>query len=198
LHGLTGDALNSLRSAFESVFFLGACKEDEELVDQLIVADTHFKKKMARGVLGLEADVDLSADRKQQLETFLAENPEKTEEINVFHVAEKAGLADIYRVYYRSLSHDALHTSISSLDRYLEHSSDGKLVGVRYGPDVDDVEHILASACVVGFLMLRLVLDKFPRPEINEPLNSLWERNHVLLDKTYAGEMFKPRPEGSR
>lgn len=181
--GLTGDAKNVIRSAFEGVFSLGACK-DAGIIDKLASADLRHKKKTARALLGLPADIGLEAAAADRMQKYLDDNPEKGEDLEVWAMAQEAGMEHMYRLCYASLSNEATHPSVASLERFIA-QDDTDIRGFQHGPDVPDVAQVVATVCVVAFAALRFMMDKFPSPEIEAALSAEFPRYSELLTQTF-------------
>ncbi len=184
--GLTGDAKNVIRSAFETLFCLGACSADNNVIEKLANAEMHYKKKMARALLDLPADLGLETADAEKMKQFLADNPERAEGLKVWQMASQAGLEQVYNVYYRSLSHEATHPSVSSLERFVA-QDETDIRGFRHGPDVADVGYVVATACVVAFYIINAMTDKFVLPAVAEKLAAKFKEFSQLLDKTFPG-----------
>jgi Family of unknown function (DUF5677) len=149
--GMTQEARAITRGIFEAVFFLGAvCKAPEPTIAALIADDGSRRTKIARALVGMPGDSGLRANHIEKLEQFLsdqAKSDSKSKEFSVFEAARAAGLIEIYDVFYRGLSNDAAHPSITSLNRHVDANEKGEIVGLTWGPDVPDVEDTISSAC---------------------------------------------------
>jgi hypothetical protein len=58
----------------------------------------------------------------------------------------------LYQVFYRDLSSDGTHATISSLERLLGVEEDGQITGVKAGPDTNGLVELLPHACLVFIL----------------------------------------------
>lgn len=183
-HGLTGDAQTVLRSAFEAVFCFGACKAGSDICERLVAADTNHKQKVARRLIALPGDLGLDDYGIEKMRNYLSANPGKYKQLDLSDFARDAGLLEVYDVYYRSLSHDAAHPSVSSLSRFTA-SDDTNVYGFRYGPDVQDVGVTVAYSCVVGLYMLKLGCDLFGGTEYDRTLTELWPTYTTLISETF-------------
>ena len=182
-HGLTSDAQAVLRSGFESLFCLGACKSDPDIIEKLSAADIRHKKTVGRELLGFPDGLKLGEQAESKIKKFLDLHPEKGNWLDVSKLAKSAELAEAYSVYYRSLSYDAAHVTASSLQRFFE--AVGNEVDLKYGPDVLDVGTTLAYSCVLGLYLLKIATDVFTAPTIDERLLALWPKYKALLAETY-------------
>ena len=85
----------------------------------------------------------------------------------------RAGLKDIYDVFYRGLSNDSSHPSITALNRHVESNHAGLVTGLKWGPDVNDVRYMLSAACTAGVYLV----------EIRVAFESCWATYERLIEE---------------
>jgi hypothetical protein len=184
-HGLTVDTGTLARSAFEDLFCLSASREDEALVARLVGAQNHNRKKQARAVAQLPVDLGLEAAKAAKLKEF-GDNFDDGKQLNFAEIAEAGGLKPVYDVYYRSLSHDAAHPTLDSLERLLLNNHAGEIEGFATGPDRADIGKTLAYVCVVGFYLVTTMVQFFPNDPVHQGITAIFDRYKDLAIKTFG------------
>jgi hypothetical protein len=186
--GMTQDARISVRSCFETVFYLGALLKDPGVVEALIRDDADHRGKLARALLNLPEGSGLEAEHTARLNRFLNDLKQSgtaPESIRVFETAKLAGLDDIYNTYYRGLSNDAAHPSVTSLNRYLASDRAGMVTGLHWGPDVLDVEDTINNACTAMIYLLTYIGDILGIQEaFGKDLKRCWAKYKKLIKLT--------------
>ena len=190
--GMTQEARTLTRGCFESVFCLGAALKDKNFSDALNRDDVRRRKTIA-GVL-LDDPRGLGDGHIGKLNRFLdelAESGLKGENLQIVRMAELAGLKGIYDVYYRGMSNDAAHPSVTSLKHYLNADANGLIKGLRWGPDVSDVAGTLCTACTAAIYVISMTNDLLNQRSISPELEHCWTEYKRLVDsesrKTEAG-----------
>jgi hypothetical protein len=174
-HGITVDAGTITRSVFEDLFCLAASREDQALVARLEGAQHHNRKKQARAVAQLPADLGLEAVKAAKLKEF-GDALEDGQQLNFAEIAQSGGLKPVYDVYYRSLSHDAAHPTFDSLERLLVNNRNGQIEGFATGPDQADIGTTLAYVCVAGFYLVSTMVQFFPNQPVHEGITAIFGR----------------------
>jgi Family of unknown function (DUF5677) len=186
-HGLTIDAGTQTRSAFEDLFCLAASKQDEALVARLVRAQNNSRKKIARAVSQLPADLGLEAATAAKLKEF-ADTYEDGQQLNFAEIADVGSLKPVYDVYYRSLSHDAAHPTLDSLERLLRTNANGDIEGFATGPDQPDIGRTLAYACVAGFYLISTMVQFFENTPVHEGVTAIFDAYKKLAYKTFPDQ----------
>lgn len=180
--GLTADAQGTIRSAFEALICLAGCVEGSNVVEQLTAADTHHKKKLGKALVNMPADL-MGATQLEPIQAFLDANPDKFKDMNIREIAIGAGLGEVYDVYFRSLSNDGAHISISSLNRHA--NAVGNVVsGFRYGADMPDVTKTITYGCVVGIYLVKVGSERFKVPAVDQEMAEIWPIYTDLIART--------------
>jgi len=185
--GMTQDARTITRSCFESVFWLGALRNDANLANTLVHDDLGRRAKIARPLLELPGDSGLNAEHIEKLERFLDEVQNsgiEAKQLNIAEAARIAGLTEIYDTYYRGLSNDAAHPSITALNRYAEADQNNNIIGLRWGPDVPDVGLTLSDLCTAFIYLLVWTREFFAIDNLQEDLERYWVDYKQLVEST--------------
>jgi hypothetical protein len=179
--GLTIEARILVRALFETAFYLGAVKNDPEFLDALIKNDASQRHKLAREVLKLSERVELDQGAQERLSGFIQRISESDmASLAIYEAAKKAELVDVYNIYYRSLSNDAAHPSITSLNHYVDSTATGRMDALRWGPDVSNIADTLHQLFVGGFFLLTFLKDILDIKDASAPLMHLWQRYEAL------------------
>jgi hypothetical protein len=185
--GMTQEARTLARGCFETVFYLGALRKDSAFAGALVRDDASRKKKLANAILK-SSDDPLESDLTGKLENFLvrlAQTGLATESISIEGVAKLAGLAELYDTYYRGLSGDAAHPSVTSLNHHVEADEKRVIQGLRWGPDVSNVtvEDTLMVAVTAVVHLIFLAKEILDRDDVAEGLDRCWEEYKRLIDE---------------
>jgi hypothetical protein len=183
--GLTQDVRTLVRSCFESVFWLGALRKDATFAETLVQDDFQRRAKIARPLLKLPPDSGLEQEHIDKLDSFLKKLKEsgiEEKQISVADAARRAGLSEIYDTFYRGLSNDAAHPSITALNRYAESDQQNNVIGLRCGPDVDDVGDTMSYLCTALIYLLFWTGEFFPNEERQRGLERCWSDYKQLID----------------
>ena len=183
--GMTQEARTLTRGCFETVFCLGAVRKDPAFADAFVRDDASRRQKLARLLLKLPDDSSgLDAGHIEKLNGFLddlAQSGLQSEPLQIARAAELAGLTDIYDTYYRSLSNDAAHPSVTALNRHVSADESGLIKGLRWGPDVTDVEDTLMVACTGAVYVIYLAKAVLNREDTSEGLDRCWAEYKRLI-----------------
>jgi hypothetical protein len=172
------------RSCFETVFYLGALSRSPEFMKALIADDADRRGKIARSLLRLPENSGLEQEHLEKLNRFLAELEESdiaAKSVAIFDAATRAGLKHIYDTYYRGLSNDSSHPSITALNRHVESNDTGEVMGLKWGPDVHDVRFMLNAACTACVYLVFFATEIFKQNEIFVAFESCWEAYKRLV-----------------
>ena len=181
--GMSSDARILTRSCFEAVFYLNALGKDPAFLDALLGDDTARRQKTARAQL---KDISGLAPNEVEILTGVLEEKIELREINLAHVANKAGLTKQYDVFYRPLSNFSAHPSMSALSQHLHADEQGLATGLRRGPDGSGIAVTLMAACSACVQLVAWAADTLKSAEMNEE----WFRCQDAY-KRMIGEMGK-------
>lgn len=150
----------------------------------LVVDDADRRRKIAKALLRLPADSGLSADQLEKLSRFITgidESGIDARPVSIVEAARLAGLTEIYDTYYRGLSNDAAHPSITALNRHVEADSTNVIRGLRWGPDVSDVGDTVNSACTGCIYLVAWINDLFGLTDVGADLGRCWDEYKRLI-----------------
>ena len=105
--------------------------------------------------------------------------PGQHQDVDLRGLAEDLQLQQLYTVVYRPLSQDA-HPSATSLQHHLELTPEGKIAGLRIGPDYDEFADTLLLAVCSMLVALDGFLDRFGTPEELQYMKDLAARYRAL------------------
>jgi len=88
-------------------------------------------------------------------------NPQSGDPVSIAALAQRAGVTALYNAVFRSASGDGAHTSIDALNRHIRADSQANILGLKFGPAVDDLPATLSDSISVLGHALQAVLDLF-------------------------------------
>jgi hypothetical protein len=188
--GMTLETGTLARSCFETVFYLGALSRSPEFIKRLIADDADRRGKIARSLLKLPENSGLKQEHLEKLNRFLAgveESDIAAKPIQIFDMAVCAGLKDFYDTYYRPLSNDSSHPSMTALNRHVESNDTGVVTGLKWGPDVHDVRYMLKAACTACVCLIFFATEIFKQNEIFAAFESCWATYKRLIEEPAVG-----------
>jgi hypothetical protein len=155
-----------------------------------IADDADRRGKIARSLLRLPENSGLEQEHLENLNRFLAglkESDIAAKSIQIFNMAAGAGLKEVYDAYYRGLSNDSSHPSITALNRHVESNDTGEVTGLKWGPDVHDVRYMLNAACTACVYLVFFATEIFKQNEIFVAFESCWETYKRLSEERAVG-----------
>lgn len=166
--GMTSDARTVVRAAAETAIILAAMVKDTGVCDLLV--DRHYwhhRKLRTAWLKDPEAATHMTPQEMHAVEaTITAANIEHpraktltSDPINVFNLAQLAGVTALYNTVYRTTSGDAAHTSPDALDRLCRVDAQRDIIGFKFGPDVADLPNTLSDAISVLGHALNSILE---------------------------------------
>jgi hypothetical protein len=127
----------------------------------------------------------LEAEHRARLARFLdglKESGLEPEAVKIYGAARLAGREQVYETYYRGLSNDAAHPSVTSLNRHLKANDRGEVTGLHWGPDAMDVEDIMINACTAAIYLVAYAQEIVTNHGVFDGLDSCWEQYTKLVD----------------
>lgn len=182
-YGLLSQAKTVLRSALESLFALAAINEKPGLASKIAESQNADKRKLADQILQWK-----NPELKQSI-TELIEEPALTEikdkhkkspELEVFKLAQDAGMEDYFRSTYILLSFPT-HSNMSDLISHLITDDKGQIEAIINEPAIDGQEFTWATAIEIKLLAAKAVAGifdvEFPQlQDFESSLRTLSER----------------------
>jgi hypothetical protein len=184
--GMTLEARTLSRACFETLFYLAALQKDPSFVDEMIGEDAAQRRKIARALTELPDGAGLDAARIDRLRTFIMEvgtSVENAKAIGIESAAKRAGLHGIYNTYYRGLSNDSAHPSLSAMNRHTDLDPNGEVIGLKWAPDARDIRDTLSVICTTGVYLAAVALELFGIRESPVQLEAIWETYKKLIDE---------------
>jgi actin-related protein len=169
--GLEQEAQVALRTLLEVTFKARAIAMDRKFAEDYIRANVvhreNFLKKFKRltqteeRVMAQQSNQTLLDEISQRIKAG------KNRDLTVEEYAKAAGLIDFYYSAYTVLSQH-VHVNVGTLDRYLDIDVDGNLVGMKYGFDDKELDHILLTAAEALILTLEATSTVLLVPEVDK------------------------------
>ena len=183
--GLTQDAKTLARGCFETAFYLGALRKDPTFIDDLIRDDADRRGKIARALTKLPEDSGLDVSQINLLRAFdesIKASDIQPKAIGIFAAAERAELVDIYNTYYRGLSNDSSHPSITALNRYVESLPSGAIVNLKWLPNPTDLEDAANNICTAAIYIIAYANEFFGDGGTPQSLADAWQSYKGLVE----------------
>jgi hypothetical protein len=183
--GMTQDARTLARGCFENVFLMGALCRDPSFAAAFVGDDSLHRAKIAKTLLKLPNGSGLNAEQIERLTRFMSnfENSGMSAKpVNIADAARSAGLIDIYDTYYRGLSTDASHASVTALNRYVEADERSMIVGLRWGPEVSDVQNTLRDVCTAAIYSIVLISESCGLDDLENRMGACWADYKKLIE----------------
>ena len=89
-----------------------------------------------------------------------------------------AELGEVYDIYYRSLSNDSAHPSLTSLKRHFP--TNGLFT---WGPQTGDVGVAMSYACTACIYLIKFAGDRFGTEGLDEQIEKSWLEYESLIGK---------------
>ncbi len=207
--GLRAQSRAAARATFETALYCAAAARD-------LVLEKGLRIKLKKGDASTTRFVDAFEGGHQrfrgQVATELQRIPETSQEhagamarvldeigtpgqhqdIDLRGLAEDLQLQHLFTVVYRPLSQDA-HPSATSLQHHVELTPQGKIAGLRIGPDYDQFADTLMLAACSMLVALDSFLDRFGTPEELEYMKDLAGRYRALSESSQEGSADAPQ-----
>jgi hypothetical protein len=183
--GMTQDARTLARGCFENVFLMGALRKDPAFAAAFVGDDAVRRSKIARALLKLPDNSSLDAAHIERLTRFVSNfesSGMSAKQINIADAARSAGLIDIYDTYYRGLSNDASHPSVTALNRHVEADELNTIVGLRWGPEVPDIQDTVSCVCTAAIYLIFWISEFCGFRDLEDRLGRCWADYKKLIE----------------
>ncbi|WP_419683755.1 DUF5677 domain-containing protein [Burkholderia theae] len=187
--GLRAQSRTMVRSTFETALYCMAAARDIVLsqgakikpkkgevpttrfVDAFEGGHQRFRGQVAAEIRSMP---NVPVETGAALEDLIDEigTPGKHQDIDLHGLAADLGLSNLYTVVYRPLSQDA-HPSALSLQHHVEVNAEGKITGLRIGPDYLQFADTLELAACSLLVALDGFMERFGTPEEKAKLSAL-------------------------
>jgi hypothetical protein len=148
--GMVVEARTLFRCCFENAFWLGALlKDGDKFIDDIMGDEVANTKSKARWVIRDPSRLEFSGPNAvSRLQARVDEMEKAWGKVSgqkLEDAAKRGSLGDAY-IYYKVLSGDAAHPSISAMNRYVLRSRNS-ITGITCGPFLDEVSGSLNCGC---------------------------------------------------
>lgn len=156
--GLDTDSKAVLRVLLETVFYLKSMCIDPDFVNDFIKGDELKRYKILSRILK-DTEGDFSKEikkyaEKEDLSELKSKIPKKEDNpLEIYKVAKKAGMYDLYQLVYGNLSCD-VHTSVRALEKYYGIDENGKVSYLECIPIFTDLVAVIITACSILLVAL--------------------------------------------
>jgi hypothetical protein len=134
---------------------------------------------------GLKLEPEVAEKLSQFLDDY-ERSGQKAEPLKWKEVANSAGLANAYNVFYRGLSNDAAHPSLIALKRYCAVDENNEFMQFHWGPDGKDVEETLVASCTACWYLVAWMGERVEYTGIKERLGRCFEEYKRLIEVANA------------
>jgi hypothetical protein len=177
--GMIVEARTLARSLLESAIWLAAIQADPDHWRGMLKDELASKRARARWILKNVPNA-LDANRRAELEKYVGDLDQETglKALKLEQVAEKAHVGGMY-LFYRQLSADAAHPSITALHRHVSSESEDEIKEMQWMPvlELDDISETLGLACSFLIGACTALGQMFPNPERNRELGDIYNEH---------------------
>lgn len=142
--GMINECKTLLRCLLEGAFAAVAIEKDTNFAIELVNNDSFQVRRALRAYLKRKylclEDKKLAEEKLDAIEQNIKE--QNIKEIKIRKIADKAGLLGLYNTAYRVLS-GTIHASVRDLQQYLKINEKEKIIGLLWGPVIDDIDFVL-------------------------------------------------------
>ena len=148
--GMVVEARTLFRCCFENAFWLGALlKDGDDFINDIMGDEVASTKSKANWLMRDPSRLEFSGpNAPARLQARVAQMEKEWGKVSgqkLEDAAKRGKLADAY-LYYKVLSGDAAHPSVSAMNRYVQ-LGQNKLTGITCGPFLDEVSGSLNCGC---------------------------------------------------
>lgn len=183
--GMLADAGSLARNIVESAVFLGGLALIDDFTKRMAASNNaHFfgmAKAIAEQMEGNASPEYLAnaSELRDLLQNVVAQGHARSG-INLRQLAKEVGMDPLYEVVYRSLSGDAAHPSLASIERHFGRNGAGQVEKLLFSPQRDGMEKVLSAAISAFLAALEALGEVFPRDDIRAMINTFNARHHAL------------------
>jgi hypothetical protein len=179
--GMVVEANTLTRNCYENGFWIAALFIDRaEAVKALRLDETKSQSSRAEVFMRvIESHADPETREKARAGYAARGARAKGRAVGLEDLARSSGLYPNYFAYKELSAHSA-HSSLNSLERYLDRNPDGDWEGFVFGPESDRIKDAIDLACQALFSALTVVGHFLGPSEEDQPLYDLYERYLAL------------------
>jgi uncharacterized protein (DUF4415 family) len=174
--GMVVEARTLARTCLESTFCLAAIvKGDSDFTEKMLRDEFANRKKKANWLLSVPERLQhCKPDAMQRLREYvenLNDTWDSLSALGIEEMARTAGLHDLY-IFYRELSGDAAHPTITALNRYIVNDEGHEVREIRWGPKCNpsEIADTLNIACHVFIASCAAINEMIPNDEVGREL----------------------------
>ncbi|MFN4017573.1 MAG: DUF5677 domain-containing protein [Reyranella sp.] len=190
--GMDLESRTLVRSAFETLFYLGAAAKEEEFVEDFMRDHIHRVDKLARAhrELSLAPEEDYA-----KLNTAIEEARDIAgagRALSIRDAAKRAGMDTSYQGFYRGLSNDSAHPTVMSVSSHWARDEQGAPTGLLWGPELHDRERVqdtLFLIALVGILLIDAVNSLIDDKAVEQESHALSRTYLSLKGHTPSAEL---------
>ena len=196
--GLLADARTVVRSAAETAIFIAALSQDPSVADILIARHFyHHRKLRAAWLADPQALAQMTQEQIEAVKRSIAEidkeHPNlKRDPFVLANLATKGPFIALYNAVYRVASGDAAHVSIDALNRHIRADAQANILGLKFGPELEDLPDTLSIAISILGLALFSVVELFDVHQLDDELNQCMQAWKALGIPSEFTELKRP------
>jgi len=185
---MTGDARTLLRSCCETAIFQRKLHLDAAFGDRLHERHDFHQRKLANALLSdPSSTAELTPQQVQLLRVVVAEIDgrypvRKPADVNLAAIAASVSGMALYDLIFRSTSGDAAHSTLNSLVRHVVSDQDNNIIGLRFGPQTDDLADTLSGGISVLLHVLDAAIESFGLLDVRDQLAEALHRWKELVE----------------
>lgn len=160
--GMVPDASGSARHVCEALIVAGGLRADETLPQRIVSAYELHKKKMGHAILASKDLLDLfNPDTLSSVRARVESlGDKKLDDLKLEQIAMKAGLLDVYTMYYRQLSGDGAHITAGTLEHHMIGNADD-IAELQMEPSDRGLDFVLLASISCLFGVVREIRARF-------------------------------------
>ncbi len=152
-----------IRHLMETFFILKAGCKNDDILKNYVGRDEYYRMKQCNIILNnigkISPEKRIAVENElEKIKSNIIEN--KIEEMDFEKLANKAGVGNIYEIYYRNLCNIA-HSSIRSLDKYVVFNDAEQVKRVHDKPYRNELTKQLHLVNLLLFISIECMVNKF-------------------------------------
>lgn len=183
--GMLADAGSLARNIVESAVFLGGLALIDDFPKRMAESNNAHFFGMAKAIAermeehGAQEDLAAAEELRELLQSVKDQGFARFN-INLRVLAKEVGMDPLYEVVYRTLSGDAAHPSLTSIERHFGRNDSGQVERLIFSPQRDGMEKVLSAAICAFLAALGALGVVFPRDDIMVMIETFNARHHAL------------------
>ncbi|CAM3298358.1 hypothetical protein CUTA107171_20545 [Cupriavidus taiwanensis] len=178
------EASGSARHLCEALIVVGGLRADATLPQRIVSAHELHKKKIGNAILESKSLLELF--NPEIISTLHARvsslRDQRLDDLKLEQIAGKAGLLDVYTMYYRQLSGEGAHITAGTLEHHLV-GGDDDIAELQMEPSDRGLDFVLLASISCLFGVIRETRERFGL----EALESEWQ----IIAKRFDAEKMQ-------